>query len=139
LYQLYQCPHILAPLGLIDHKIVHWHPSDANTNEKNTHVKSTKQLVRRYPRSGMDSFGRWASTGSTYDWFGELEPNHTTDSLALSFTNCLTETIHRIIQQKKVTRHRNDKPWITATIKQLIADREKTFHCQNIPAWKSLK
>jgi hypothetical protein len=66
----------------------------------------------------MDAFGRWAST---YDWFGELEPNPTTDSMALSFTNRLTETIHRIFPQKKVTRHRNDKPWITPTIKQLIA------------------
>jgi hypothetical protein len=118
LHQLYQCPHILAPLGSSDHNIAHWHPSDVNTNEKNTQVKSTKQLVRRYPRSGMDAFGRWAST---YDWFGELEPNPTTDSMALSFTNRLTETIHRIFPQKKVTRHRNDKPWITPTIKQLIA------------------
>jgi hypothetical protein len=84
----------------------------------------------------MDAFGRWAST---YDWFGELEPNPTTDSLALSFTNHLTETIHRIFPQKKVARHRNDKPWITPTIKQLIADRQKAFHCQNIPVWKSLK
>jgi hypothetical protein len=24
-------------------------------------------------------------------------------------------------------------------LKQLIADRQKAFHCQNIPAWKSLK
>jgi hypothetical protein len=52
----------------------------------------------------MDAFDKWAST---YDWFGELEPNPTTDSLALSFTNRLTETIHRIFPQKKVTRHRN--------------------------------
>jgi hypothetical protein len=76
LHQLYQCPHILAPLGSSDHNFVHWHPSDVNTNEKNTQVKSTKQLVvlRRYPTSGMDDFGRWAST---YDWFGELEPNPT--------------------------------------------------------------
>ena len=84
----------------------------------------------------MDAFGKWAST---YDWFGKLKPNPTTDSLALSFMNCLTETIHRIFPQKKVTRHQNDKPWITPTIKQLIADRQKVFHCQNIPAWKSLK
>jgi hypothetical protein len=84
----------------------------------------------------MDAFGRWAST---YDWFGKLKPNPTTDSLALSFMNCLTETIHRIFPQKKVTRHRNDKPWITPTIKQLIADRQKAFHCQNISTWKSLK
>jgi hypothetical protein len=104
--------------------------------KKNTQVKSTKQLVRRYPRSGMDAFGRWAST---YNWFGELEPNPTTDSLSLSFTNRLTETIHIIFPQKKVTRHRNDKPWITPTVKQLIPDRQKAFHCQNIPAWKFLK
>ena len=51
-----------------------------------------------YPRSGMDAFGRWAST---YNWFGELEPNPTTDCLAFSFTNRLTETVDRIFPQKR--------------------------------------
>ena len=58
---LYQSPQILAPLGSSDHNIVYWDPSNDRTNEEKPQVKSTKQLVRRYPRSGMDAFGRWAS------------------------------------------------------------------------------
>ena len=90
----------------------------------------------RYPRSGMDAFGRWAST---HDWFGELEPNPAADWLTASFTKDLNEAIDRIFPQKKISLHWNDKPWITPTIKQLIADRQKAFHTQNIPVWQSLK
>ena len=41
LYQLYQSPHILAPLGSSDHNIVHWQPSNDRTNKEKTQVKST--------------------------------------------------------------------------------------------------
>ena len=136
LWQLYQSPHILAPLGSSDHNIVYWQPSNDRTNKEKSRVKSTKQLIRHYPRSGTDAFGRWAST---HDWFGELEPNPAADSLAASFTKDLNEAIDRIFPQKKVSLHRNDKPWITPTIKQLIADRQKAFHSQNVPVWQSLK
>ena len=80
LYQLYQSPHILAPLGSSDHNIVHWQPSKDRANRGKSKVESNKQLIRRYPRSGMDAFGRWAST---HDWFGELEPNPAADRLLL--------------------------------------------------------
>ena len=84
----------------------------------------------------MDAFGRWAST---HDWFRDLELNPNADSLAFSFTKDLNEAIDRIFPLKKVSLHWNDKPWITPAIKQLIADRQKAFHSQNIPVWQSLK
>ena len=56
LHQLYQSPYILAPLGSSDHNIVYWYPSNHKTNEEKRQVKSTKHLVRRYPRSGIDAF-----------------------------------------------------------------------------------
>ena len=59
--------------------------------------------------------------------------------MAASFTKDLNEAIDRIFPQKKVSLHWNDKPWITPTIKQLIADRQKALHSQNIPVWQSLK
>ena len=90
LHHLYQSPQILAPLGSSDHYIVYWDPSNDRTNEEKPQVKSTKQLVRRYPRSGMDAFGRWAST---HDWFRDLELNPNADSLAFSFTKDLNEAI----------------------------------------------
>ena len=57
LFQLYQSPHILAPLGSSDHNIVHWQPSNDRANKEKRQVKSIKQLIRRYPISGMDAFG----------------------------------------------------------------------------------
>ena len=111
-------------------------PND-KTNEEKRQVKSTKHLVRRYPRSGIDASGGWAST---HDWYRDLELNPTADSLALSFTKDLNEVINnRIFPHKKVSLHWNDKPWITPAIKQFIADRQKAFHSQNIPVWQSLK
>ena len=53
LHQLYQSSHILAPLGTSDRNIVYWHPSNDSANEEKRQVKSTKQLIRRYPRTGM--------------------------------------------------------------------------------------
>ena len=75
----------------------------------------------------------------TNHWYRDVELNPIADSLALSFTKDLNEAINRIFPHKKVSLHWNDKPWITPAIKQLIADRQKAFHSQNIPVWQSLK
>ena len=99
-------------------------------------VKPVKHLVRRYPLSGIDVFDRWITT---QNWFSELSPNPTVDSLAVSLTNQLTQTIDHIFQKKKVKHHQTDKPWITPAIKLLIKDRQKAFHSQNFPLWRSLK
>ena len=116
--------------------IVFWYPSNDKTNEEKRQAKSTKNLVRRYPGSGINAFGRWAFT---HDWYRDVKLNPTADSLALSFTEDLNEAIYRMLPHKKVSLHWNDKLWITPAIKQLIADRQKAFHSQNIPVWQSLK
>ena len=99
-------------------------------------VKPVKQFVRRYTRSGFDSFGRWITTR---DCFSELGPNMSVDSLAESFSNQITEAIDLIFPQKSVNRHPTDKPWITPEIKLLIRDRQGAFHSNNLPLWRSLK
>ena len=136
LHNLYDRPNVLAPLGSSDHNIVHWLPSVDNIPSHNTQAKPVKSLVRRYPRSGIDAFGRWVTT---HNWYCDLEPNPTADSLAVSFTNQLTESIDRIFPQHTSTRHHTDKPWITPAIKQLIKYRQKAFHGHNTILWKSLK
>ncbi len=136
LHNLYDRPDILAPLGSSDHNIVHWLPSVDSTSSHNIQAKSVKSLIRRYPRSGIDAFGRWVTT---QNWFSDLEPNPTVDTLAVSFTNQLIEGIDRIFPQQTSTRHYTDKPWITPAIKQLIKDRQKAFHGQNTTLWKTLK
>ena len=136
LHDLYDRPDILVPLGSSDHSIVYWPPSVDSTSSHSTQGKSVKFLTRRYSRSRIDAFGRWVTT---QNWFCDLEPNPTVDTLAVSFTNQLIEGIDRIFPQQTSTRHYTDKPWITPAIKQLIKDRQKAFHGQNTTLWKTLK
>ena len=120
-------------MGSNDHSIIQLFPlSERPVND----VKPVKQFVRRYTRSGLDSFGRWITTR---DWFSELGPNMSVDSLAESFSNQITEVIDLIFPQNSVNRHPTDKPWITPEIKLLIKDRQRAFHSNNLPLWRSLK
>ena len=135
LSNFYDTSQVLAPLGASDHNIVTWVPCPANPNFKPS-SKSVKHLVRRYPRSSIDAFGRWASAN---DWFNELGPNANVDDLAISFSSSMVQAIDRIFPAKLVKRHHTDKPWITPTIKSLIRDRQKAFHSGNIPLWQSLR
>lgn len=128
MHKLYDNPTVLAPLGSSDHNIIHWVPSINSNPGHNTEAQSVKSLVRRYPQSGIDAFGRWITT---HDWFCDREPNPSVDNLASSFTSHMTESIDRIFAQQKATRHHSDKPWITPEIKQLIKGRQKAFHCKN--------
>ena len=38
-----------------------------------------------------------------------------------------------------MNRHPTDKAWITPEIKLLIKDRQRAFHSNNLPLWRSLK
>lgn len=132
---LYEAPRVSAPLGSSDHNIVTLSP-DLTKSNSSLHTKCTKHLVRRYPRSCIDAFGRWAST---HDWFNELGPTITVDDLSTSFTSQIEQAMDRIFPSKLVKFHHSDKPWVTPAIKILIRDRQKAFHSRNIPLWLSLK
>ena len=106
LSNLYEAPQVLAPLGSSDHNIVTWSP-DLTKSNPSLHTKSIKRLVRRYPRSCIDAFGRWATS---HDWFSELGPTATVDDLATSFTSQFVQAIDRIFPLKLVKFHHSDKP-----------------------------
>ena len=129
LSNLYEAPQVLAPLGSSDHNIVTWSP-DLTKSNPSLRTKSTKRFVRRYPRSCIDTFGRWATS---HDWFSELGPTATVDDLATSFTSQFVQAIDRIFPPKLVKFHHSDKPWVTPAIKTLIRDRQKAFHSRNNP------
>ena len=135
LSNLYEAPQVLAPLGSSDHNIVTWSP-DLTKSNPSLHTRSTKRLVRRYPRSCVDAFERWATS---HDCFSELGPTATVDDLATSFTSQFVQAIDRIFPPKLVKLHHSDKPWITPAIKTLIRDRQKAFHSRNNPLWLSLR
>ena len=71
---------ILAPLGTSGHNINVWVP---HTDVDNLDNKCVKRSVRRYPRSGLDAFGRCASTNVLLNVTGE---NSSVANLTESFT-----------------------------------------------------
>ena len=81
MHNLYSSPTIHALLGSSDHNIVFWQPSLAH--RQSPLVNPPKRLVRHYPRSGIDAFGRWVTT---HDWFTDLGPSPSVDDLVSSFT-----------------------------------------------------
>ena len=134
LHNLYSSPTIHALLGSSDHNIVFWQPSLAH--RQSPLVNPPKRLVRHYPRSGIDAFGRWVTT---HDWFTDLGPSPSVDDLVSSFITQLIDAIDRILPVKTIKLHGTDKPWITPELKLMIKDWQKAFHNGNIPVWCSLK
>ena len=113
----YSSPTVHAPLGSSDHNIVFWQPSLAH--RQSPRVNPPKRLVRHYPRSGIDAFGRWVTT---HDWFTDLGPSPSVDDLVSSFITQLIDAIDRIFPVKTIKLHGTDKPWITPELKLMIKD-----------------
>ena len=133
MHNLYSSLTIHAPLGSSDHNIVFWQPIALRQPSR---IESPKRLVRHYPRSGIEAFGRWVGT---HDWFADFGFSSSVDDLASSFTTQLVDAINRIFPVKTIKLHATDKPWITPELKLMIKDRQKAFESGNIPAWRSLK
>ena len=107
MHNLYCSPTIHAPLGSSDHNVVFWQPIALRQPSR---IKSPKCLVRHYPPSGIDAFGRWVTT---HDWFADFGFSSSVDDLASSFTTQLIGAINRIFPVKTIKLHATDKPWIT--------------------------
>ena len=82
LSDFYETPQVLAPLGSSVHNTVTLSPGLTKSNS-NSNTKSVKRLVRRYPRSSNDAFGRWATTSG---WFNEFDSTATVDDYITTCT-----------------------------------------------------
>ena len=133
LQDFYDKPYILAPLGSADHNIVRWVPNKVDAITK---PKPIKRLIRRYPLSALNSFGRWAST---HQWFSNLGPSPSVDDLANSFSSQVSTAFDSLIPLKSVRFCHSDKPWMSVSIKKLINDRQRAFHGGDVLQWRTLK
>lgn len=104
------------------------HPSSTPINNQ-----TTKLQIRRFPRSVLDSFGRWASQ---HIWFTNCESSPSTDSLASSFTSDVSSATDCFFPKKTVRLHPTDKPWITPSIKNLISTRQIAFSSGDDSLWR---
>ena len=133
LQDFYDKPYILSPLGSADHNIVRWVPNKVDAITK---PKPIKRLIRRYPLSALNSFGRWAST---HQWFSNLGPSPSVDDLANSFSSQVSTALDSLIPLKSVRFCHSDKPWMSVSIKKLINDRQRAFHSGDVLQWRTLK
>ena len=85
---------IVTNLHGMYHNIVHWSPvSKGALNSPSLNSKSTKYLRRCYPRSGIDSFGRWMSSNN---WLADLSVDSSVDELVTNFSSQVTGAIDTI-------------------------------------------
>ena len=113
---------ILAPLGTPDHNIVKWGPS-TRSNGCHNKVKNRNStcLVRRYPRTARESFGRWIIK---QDWSHNVSAHpYSANELDSSFTQKISQAMEIFFPTSVVKSHYSDKPWMTSSIKKLIAKR----------------
>ena len=86
---------IVTNLHGMYHNIVHWSPvSKGVLNSSSLNSKSTKCLRSCYPRSGIDSFGRWMSSNN---WLADLSVDSSVDELVTNFSSQVTGAIDTIL------------------------------------------
>ena len=83
---------ILAPLGTSDHNIVKWGPSTSSNGCHNkVKNKNSTRLVRHYPRTACESFGRWIIKQG---WRNNVSVHPcSANELASSFTQKISQTM----------------------------------------------
>ena len=88
-----------------------------------------KRIVRRYPESGLDRFGPWASRNDSV--------------LVLRRTNLrplsrldVNPALDHFVPTKMVRFHPTEKPWITAHIKELIKKRQQAHRYPKLTEYR---
>ena len=129
--KLYKVPISLPALGNSDHTSVLWEPIQQQQQPK----QPTKmQYSRRFPDSRIREFGAWITQQT---WQEVLDAEGTNNKCDL-FYDMIWEKINYCFPLKKRRTHPNDKPWMNAKIKGLIADRQKAHQVGNNELKKQL-
>ena len=127
---VYNCKEIvtnLPPLGKSDHEIVHAYPPQS------LYCKTKPAITKSIYRSGKVADTAQALTQTNWHQIIPYETlNFIHDNGQLAFDSFYehiiqTENYH---QPLKIEKTNNDKPWMTAGIKQLIATPQKQFHTE---------
>ena len=105
LHHHYFKPIVNANLGCSDHSSVHWSPNAARasaTCEPTAH----KRLVRRFPQSSINAFGRWISS---HQWFNTIGKSSSVDEMTSSFNTDVAAAVNLFFPLKSVKLHPTDK------------------------------
>jgi hypothetical protein len=68
------------------------------------------------------------------DWYADGQ-NYTIEELVSAFTSNISEAMGNFFPMKTIKLHPFDRPWMTASLKNLIMLRQRAFHGGNINLW----
>ena len=115
----YDCPRVVAPIGLSDHNSILLEPlkSYANFGSRSTRlVRDSRPSNRKLVREKL----------SQVNW-SPLYSMQSCDEQFQFFSSTVNSIVETFLPLKKMKSVSNDKPWITPEIKTLIAKRQRAW------------
>ncbi|XP_063951555.1 uncharacterized protein LOC135153199 isoform X2 [Lytechinus pictus] len=126
----YNSPLRLAPLGLSDHCSILLRPVHELSNKDKRTI-----LTRPLKDSSIREFGQWIVNHSWNNVYNESSGNKATSV----FNSSLHDAYIKFFPLTRSLLKKNDKPWMTCRIKQLLKDRNKAYRKQDHDNWVSLR
>ena len=113
----------LPKIGSGDHNALLINPVNGN---QSSNVRAKSKILRDTRVSRLQDFGAWITT---YDWSAILNISEVQVKCDL-LHSCLMKAVNTFFPSRKVKISATDKPWITSSLKLLIAQRQKA-----LPKW----
>lgn len=110
-------PSCLAPIGKSDHACILWSPCCVSR-------MSVKKQVRKISKSSLTSFYRYVNS---IDWLSFVRDISDLDDAFSTFVCTLRSVFDHFFPWRIVRVRPNDKPWVRASLKLLINDRDRAF------------
>ena len=120
---------VFPPFGLSDHNVIIVEPKVKTSSE----IPSRKTVIKRDIRqSRKKELGRYLSN---FDW-QMIDSSEPCDKNCDILCSAIKTGYDILMPEKHVKFHRNDNPWITEKLKQLIKFRQRAFSSNNTTLFK---
>ena len=113
----------LPKIGSGDHNALLIEPVNGNCNQS-SNVRAKPKILRDTRDSRLRDFGAWITT---YDWSSIFKNISEVQAKFDLLHSCLMKAVDTFFPSRKVKITATDKPWITSSLKLLIAQRQKAL------------
>ena len=128
----YQQHSVLPPIDISNHNVIYLQPKHVSSVIDS---RVTRSQYRCFPKSACEAFGGWLTS---QDWNMNTCDASVEDTTS-HFIQKLTEAIDIFFPLRTAKFHSIDKPWMTASIKQLINERQWAYFSGNTQLWHHYK
>ncbi len=125
-----QKPSVLPPVGRSDHLVLIWQPRPQVT------APIVNKKIRKFSQASIAAFLRAIGT---YDWLGFVSSFDSLDDAAAAFLNCLFYIYDMHFPERVVRIRPFEPPWMNLSLKILINDRDRAFHCNQMAKYNRLR